>query len=197
MPENIIAVTGHRPDKLPNRETGYSTPNPTYDLVMTGLISAFEHFKPTYVLTGMALGVDQWAAELCLNLGIPYVAALPFRGQEKKWPPRSQAKFHMLLSRAYQTQVVCEGDYEPWKMQKRNEWMVNSCHMVIAVWNGTPGGTANCVAYATGVGKYVHYVPLPPPGIAAGEFLMKIYGQTKKTTESAPVAEGSGRIVEI
>ena len=33
-------------------------------------------------------------------------------------------------------------------MQERNEWMVNNCDVLIAVWDGTSGGTANCVKYA-------------------------------------------------
>jgi uncharacterized phage-like protein YoqJ len=33
-------------------------------------------------------------------------------------------------------------------MQLRNEFMVNNSDIVIAVWDGTNGGTANCVKYA-------------------------------------------------
>ena len=38
--------------------------------------------------------------------------------------------------------------YAAWKMQKRNEWMVDNSGAVIAVWDGTPSGTANTVKYA-------------------------------------------------
>jgi uncharacterized phage-like protein YoqJ len=33
-------------------------------------------------------------------------------------------------------------------LQKRNEWMVDHCDLLIAVWDGSEGGTANCVRYA-------------------------------------------------
>jgi len=33
-------------------------------------------------------------------------------------------------------------------MQKRNEWMVDHSDYVIAVWDGSKGGTGNCVKYA-------------------------------------------------
>ena len=33
-------------------------------------------------------------------------------------------------------------------MQRRNEYMVDKADTLIAVWNGTSGGTANCVKYA-------------------------------------------------
>ena len=32
----------------------------------------------------MALGTDQWAAKIALELSIPYIAAVPFRGQESR-----------------------------------------------------------------------------------------------------------------
>lgn len=38
--------------------------------------------------------------------------------------------------------------YKPYLMQVRNEYMVNLTEKVIAVWDGTSGGTANCVEYA-------------------------------------------------
>lgn len=191
-----VAVTGHRPDKLPDRATGYKVPNPYYDIVVKGLVEAFTKFEPDYVLTGMALGVDQWAAEICLNMTIPFVAAIPFEGQEKMWPPHSQAKYHWLLSRAYAKYVICEGGFEPWKMQKRNEWMVDSCHQLVAVWNGSPGGTQNCITYATTKKKAIHYVPLPPTGMSVGEFYDKTYGPQKQQ-EPTPPAPGGKRIVEL
>lgn len=38
--------------------------------------------------------------------------------------------------------------YKPYLMQVRNEYMVNLADKVIAVWDGSSGGTGNCVAYA-------------------------------------------------
>lgn len=190
----VIAVTGHRPNKL----GGYDVPNPIYDIVVKGLVEAFEHYKPAYVISGMAIGTDQWAAEICVNMDIPFIAALPFRGQEGKWPPKTKAKYNWLLSKAYQKYVICEGDYEPWKMQRRNEWMIASCHMLVAVFNGTEGGTANCLTSAAAAGKYVHYVPIPPGGMDVGEWFEKTYGAVKtQEAPSSPSGPGTKRIVEL
>ena len=188
-----VAVTGHRSDKL----GGWKTPNPLYDLVLQGLYDAFLKLQPSYVISGMALGVDQWAAELCVNMEIPFVAAIPFEGQEKVWPPHSKAKYHWLMSRAAHRYVICEGGYESWKMQKRNEWMVNSCHQLVAVWNGSSGGTQNCVGYAMEVGKPIHYVPLPPAGMEVGEFFQKTYGTAEHKNAPAPLTSMGKRVVEI
>jgi uncharacterized phage-like protein YoqJ len=38
-------------------------------------------------------------------------------------------------------------------MQDRNKWMVDHCDALVAIWNGTSGGTANCVKYALSVNK--------------------------------------------
>lgn len=44
--------------------------------------------------------------------------------------------------------VVCGGGYSPEKMQRRNAWMVDHCDFLLACWDGSPGGTGNCMAYA-------------------------------------------------
>jgi uncharacterized phage-like protein YoqJ len=47
------------------------------------------------------------------------------------------------------------GDYAPWKMMLRNKYMVNNCDVLLALWNGTPGGTQKCVAYAESVNRTI------------------------------------------
>ncbi len=67
------------------------------------------------------------------------------------WPPPAQEKYKKLLEQA-EVKIVSSGSYAPWKMQTRNEWMIDQAlsekHLVLALWNGSPGGTANCVKYA-------------------------------------------------
>jgi uncharacterized phage-like protein YoqJ len=40
-------------------------------------------------------------------------------------------------------------------MQKRNEWMTDNSKYIIAVWDGTKGGTGNCVNYGKKVNKLI------------------------------------------
>ena len=140
----VISFTGHRPTKL----GGYKTPNPIYDFVTASIEEALVKLAPAKAISGMALGVDIWAAEICLKLGIPLIAAVPFVGQEKIWPQESQDKYLAVLNQAVEKVIVCEGGYASWKMQKRNQWMVDHSDLVIAVYDGTTGGTGNCVFYA-------------------------------------------------
>ncbi|MGL5441437.1 MAG: SLOG family protein [[Mycobacterium] stephanolepidis] len=153
----IVAFTGHRPNKL----GGYG-PSPTQDLICDRLRLLLMRLKDScasvVAISGMALGVDQWAAEIALDLKIPLIAAVPFAGQEKAWPSASQTIWDSLMRRASRIEIVSEGGYAKHKMQLRNEWMVDNCDMLIAVWDGTRGGTANCVAYAERVGRVTCFV---------------------------------------
>lgn len=151
-----VAFTGHRPDKL----GGYVIPNPTYHKVVTQIHDQLVRLKPTQVISGMALGVDQWAAEIALDLDIPLLAAIPFKGQEATWPDDSKKKYHALLSKAAKVVAVCEPGYAAWKMFKRNEWMVDNCDLLIAVWDWSPGGTAGCIKYAQKVDRERLFIQL-------------------------------------
>lgn len=140
-----IAFTGHRPNKL----GGYG-PSEIQDKVRAAIRDYLKSKlgQPLLVISGMALGVDQWAAEEALALGIKFTAAVPFIGQESMWPEESQQRYHELLGKAYDTSVICGEGYHISKMQTRNRWMVDQCDELCAIWDGTSGGTANCVRYA-------------------------------------------------
>lgn len=159
MPGPIVAVTGHRPDKI----GGYRIPNPTYSAVIRNLRAWLLELKPSVVLTGMALGVDQWMAELCISMEIPFTACLPMDEEafSNRWPPASKVKLRYLLTKAHQVIVISKGGFEMWKLQDRNEWMVDNCNLLLAVFNGTEGGTANCIGYAYSVNRQVQFVDVP------------------------------------
>jgi uncharacterized phage-like protein YoqJ len=138
----IVAGTGHRPPKL----GGYTTY--AWQRLLLTAERAIELLEPDQIITGMALGWDQALATQALEMGIPYIAAVPFKGQENMWPESSKRQYHHLLHYAHSVITVCEGGYSAASMQRRNEWMVNNCHVVLALWDGSAGGTANCVNYA-------------------------------------------------
>ena|SRR5579885_338306 len=156
----IIAFTGYRQNKLPNKETGYIIPNPTYNYVCQETEKLLLKLKPEKCISGMSTGYDQFAAFVCIQLGIPFIAAIPHIGQEKIWPQKSQDQYNWLLKKASEIVVVSEGGYAAYKMQVRNEWMVNNCDEVIACIrsNETNGGTFNCVKYAEQQNKPIHRI---------------------------------------
>jgi uncharacterized phage-like protein YoqJ len=109
-----------------------------------------DQLEPIRVITGMALGWDQAIAQACVDLKIPFSAAVPFNGQELTWPRAAQDRYHRLLGQAQEVVIVSDGDYAPEKMQVRNQWMVDNCDVLLALYDGSSGGTANCVRYAEG-----------------------------------------------
>lgn len=143
----IIAATGHRPDKL----GGYTE---AVDNKLRACATEFLTARaPSKVISGMALGWDMAWAEAAMLLGIPVIAAIPFAGQELRRPQPSRERYEFLVAFAAERVIVCPGGYDPAKMQRRNEWMVDHADSVAALWNGSAGGTRNCVLYAKRVGK--------------------------------------------
>lgn len=143
----ILTVTGHRQKKL----GGYHTAAKTRLIEFaTKVIASFtERYEVEYVITGMAIGWDQAVAHACIQLKVPFEAAVPFLGQECMWPSDVQKEYHQLLSQCRQKHVTCDQNgYAPWKLYHRNHWMVNEANHILALWDGSPGGTAACVAYA-------------------------------------------------
>jgi uncharacterized phage-like protein YoqJ len=104
----------------------------------------------------MALGWDQAFAQACVDLEIPFVAAVPFHGQEKRWPRESQKYYNDLLVQSkrihYITEFDDKGEVPFWKvakaLQDRNAWMVMKATRLIALWDGSKGGTENCIRFA-------------------------------------------------
>ena len=148
----IIAVTGHRPDKLGNE---YDMRGPISKKIYEALTEKVVHYKPSLLLTGMALGVDMLFANVAINQKIPFIACIPFKGQESKWPEHSQRLYRKILSYACEEFTVCKGGYASYKMQKRNEEMVDRCDLLIGVWDGSKGGTYNCINYAIDHGREI------------------------------------------
>jgi uncharacterized phage-like protein YoqJ len=135
----IAAATGHRPDKL----RGYDTHARLTDL---GIAVLFK-YKPEKVISGFALGWDLAVADAAIQLEIPLIAAIPFPSQPSTWPKSSQLFYQQLLEKASQIEIISPDPYSALKMRMRNEWMINNCDFVIALWDGSAGGTGNCMNY--------------------------------------------------
>lgn len=147
----ILAFTGHRPDRL----GGWDPLHPVVERVKKALRDGIIAHWPIYAISGMAQGVDVWAAEACVELGIPYIAALPCDGWGENWPLPSQQRYQALLTKAKEIHVVSPGPFKLWKLQRRNEWMVDHCNLLLSVYDGSSGGTLNCLEYAAHVKRDV------------------------------------------
>lgn len=144
----IICGTGHRPHKL----GGYG--DDVKDVLIRLAIDSIPE-GTTKVISGMALGWDMALARGAISRGLPFIAAIPFRGQESIWPYKAIDEYNEILDYAEEVVVVAKGGYAAWKMQLRNEYMVNHSDCVLALWDGSSGGTANCIKYAEKINKPV------------------------------------------
>lgn len=138
----VIAATGHRPNKL----GGYGPD--VFDRLVRTADLYLRQWRPDSTISGMALGWDMAFAQASAELGMPFHAAVPFEGQQSQWPASSQRYWEELIKLAASVTIVSPGAYHVEKMQIRNEWMVNRGHRLCALWDGSAGGTGNCVRYA-------------------------------------------------
>lgn len=160
----IINATGHRPNKLGN---AYDVHHPTnieigrrmraFILKQAGFNEAtktFSYKNEVTLISGMALGVDTIWALVALKLKRDFPGkfklecAIPCKGHAKNWLEGSKITYENILKLADTVTFVSNEEYQPYLMQKRNEYMVDKADIVFAVWDGTKGGTGNCVNYA-------------------------------------------------
>ena len=150
----ILGVSGHR--KLGG---DFDKTNSVYLYVSKKVIELLDSLKPEVVITGMALGTDSLVAQICVEMKIPFIAAVPFNGQETMWRPVDQLVYNDLLKQAQKVVVVCDGTYAGWKMQERNKWIVNHSDEMLFVYKmGEKGGTKNCLDYAELINKPIHRI---------------------------------------
>ncbi len=144
--------TGHRPAKLPwgSRESDPRCLALRQELAMRleGICLA----GYTRFLCGMALGCDTYFAEAVLALRdsrpeIRLEAAVPCRTQADRWNREQQERYRGLLDRCDRVTVLQE-TYTPSCMLRRNEYMADRSSLLLACFNGSPGGTMNTILYA-------------------------------------------------
>lgn len=153
-----VNVTGHRPTKLNGY---YKWNNQMLVKSMREEIIKLVEQGYEFFISGMALGVDLWFAEEVIDLRdskyphIKLVAAIPCKGQQLRWPASSQEEWAEVKANADIVHYVSEDTYTAWCLHARNEWMVDNSNHVLAYWDGTSGGTANCIRYAERIGRTI------------------------------------------
>lgn len=152
-PQISCAFTGHRPERLP---WGYEEEDSRclqfkidLETQMRRLLqSGIRHF-----ITGMALGADQYFAEIVLAMqeegeDVTLECAIPCVTQSSGWSLLQKERYANILNRA-QFETLVQHDYSRGCMMRRNRYMVERANTLIAAYDGNPkGGTARTIAYA-------------------------------------------------
>ena len=157
---HACAFTGHRPNKLP---WGYDETDPDCVALKETLASQIDALIDagyTDFLSGMALGVDTWGAQMVLarresNPALKLHCILPSAEQSAKWTEEAQVLYRSILEQA-DSVVHVRRKYEKDCSLERDRFLVSYASQVLAVYNGEQrGGTAYTVRYARKLGRAI------------------------------------------
>lgn len=158
--KKVCCFTGHRPQSLP---FGFNEQDERCVKLKRLLREEIERQITeegvTHFISGMAIGVDMYAAEIVLDLKAKYPhitleSAIPCETQAVKWPSVLRERYYLIASKC-DKETTIQRHYTADCMHRRNRYMVDCSDTVIAVWDGRPGGTGKTVAYAEAKGKIV------------------------------------------
>lgn len=153
MERVVCCFTGHRPQNL---KFGYNEHSfeciRLKKLLRKAIIGMITKYNVSHFISGMALGVDMYAAEIVLEVkkefpNVILECAIPCRTQATKWSSHFVERYNNIVDNA-DVKTILQESYTKDCMRKRNEYMINHSNYVIAVFNGESGGTANTINYA-------------------------------------------------
>lgn len=162
--EKICCFTGHRADKLPWGNNERAVECLTLKAAIADILSSLyaDHFR--HFICGMATGADMYFGEAVIALrdehpDVTLEAAIPHAGQEIRWPRRWQDRYFRLAEECDKLTVL-HRSYTPDCMMDRNRYMVDRSQLLVAVYNGSPGGTRNTMLYAIRQGVKIIELPV-------------------------------------
>ena len=132
------AFTGHRPQNLP---FGFNEEDERcIDLkkaLREQIINLIENEGVTHFISGMAIGVDMYAAEIVLGLkasylGITLESAIPCESQAAKWSEALRDRYFDIASKC-DKETLIQTHYTLDCMDKRNRYMVDHADVLIGM----------------------------------------------------------------
>lgn len=162
-----VAFTGHRPQKLP---FGFDEADPRCVDFKRRLCNSIEMMileGYTHFISGGALGMDMYAAEAVLTLREQYPEitleiAIPHDGQTAKWPQSLRNRAERIREEADVITWIAH-EYTKRCLFDRNYYMVSHCSVLLACFDGQPGGTAQTIETAHRLGAADYGCAAGPP----------------------------------
>lgn len=150
--EHSCGFTGHRPAKLP---WGMNENDPRCIALkeeMAIRLEAIYSAGYTHFICGMAIGCDFYFAEAVIALREKYPditleAAIPCGNQPDRWAENQRRRYNSLIDRCDSIKVI-QINYTPDCMMRRNEYIVDNSALMLACFDGRPGGTMKTLLYA-------------------------------------------------
>lgn len=162
--EITCCFTGHRPEKLPWKlNEADSRCTDTKKWIAVQLKDLYENgYRHFYC--GMAIGCDMYFAEEVISLRQKYpdvclFGAVPCREQSGSWNKKQRLMYAELIEQCDEIKLISES-YNRMCMNARNRFMVEHSSVLLACFNGTPGGTMNTIHYANKKGLSVRILDI-------------------------------------
>lgn len=162
--ETTCCFSGHRPSKLPWRDNE-SDPRcvALKKRIRQELDRAYDRGYRHFIC-GMALGSDLYFCEAAMDLrdtrpGVTLEAAIPCQEQADKWPAEQRLRYRELVDHCDFESVVqhhCDRSC----FLRRDRYMVDRSSLLIAVYDGSSGGTQYTLTYA--MAQNLETLILPP-----------------------------------
>lgn len=175
----IIAFTGTRPSEISSYDWNDKRNKLLRNHMKAQLRQIFDTGEYTdYIfISGMALGVDQFAISVLIELQAEYEdlinirleAAIPFKLQYTKWNKEQRTRYHTLLKYMdiityvdtidkYKDKTVEEGAFSEKKLHLRNHYIIDKCNLLMAypILGKKSGGTRSAIKYAISKNKKIY-----------------------------------------
>lgn len=160
MIKTTCAFTGHWPKSFPWKYNEVASECVRLKEILEEQIKLLADRGVTDWLSGMAQGVDLWAAETVLGLkknnsALHLRCILPCEGQEDAWPMSEQERYRSILQQADEV-IYVSREYTSDCMLARNCYLVEHSSVLLAVYNGSRrSGTGMTVRCAQKQGREV------------------------------------------
>ena len=130
------AFTGHRPKSLGYPESDERC-TALKQCIHSLIVRMIEEEGVTHFISGMAQGVDLYAAEIVLELKEQYPeitleCAIPYERQAVRWLAALRERYFSIASKC-DKETMLQRQYTRDCMKKRNQYMVDCADVVLAV----------------------------------------------------------------
>ncbi len=137
-----VAWTGHRPELFEDPVAARAAvEEAACDLVQDKAVARF--------VVGGQRGVDTWAAQSALRLGVSLTLILPLQPTDfaSGWAGEDRQALETIVANAHEVRVVGGDPHAAFR--ERNRLLVANADLLVAVWSGrSGGGTSETIAFA-------------------------------------------------
>jgi uncharacterized phage-like protein YoqJ len=167
----VCAFTGYRPYKFDFPDDDLNPRFQELQQVIRKKIIDLYYDGFEFFISGMSTGADMWCAEDVLWLqdkfpSLKLICAVPFVGQELKWPKAYQQEYRHILDYCYRKFIIKpvvdkSADINQYYLN-RNKWMVDYSDVLLAVYSDDTAtarsGTRATVNYARSQEHRIIYI---------------------------------------